>query len=102
MSGGHFDYKQYEIGYITDSIEQIIINYRLDKENSWGTKVRDQYSPAEIEKFEEAVYYLEKAQIYAQRVDWLLSGDDGSDSFFARLDAELKELDEKSRFKYRP
>ena len=25
MSGGHFNYKQYEIGYIADEVEQLII-----------------------------------------------------------------------------
>lgn len=95
MSGGHFDYKQYQLGYIADSIEQVIIDYREDKIDDWGDKVRDRYTEAEIEKFQEAVYFIEKAQVYAQRIDWLLSGDDGSDSFFRRLEQELKELDEK-------
>lgn len=101
MSGGYFDYKQYQLGYIADAIEQVIIDYREDKENSYGDKIRDRYTEAEIEKFQEAVYFIEKAQIYAHRIDWLLSGDDGTDSFFRRLEQELKELNEKSPQKYR-
>lgn len=101
MSGGYFDYKQYQLGYIADAIEQVIIDYREDKEDSWGGKVRDRYTEAEIEKFQEAVYFIEKAQIYAHRIDWLLSGDDGTDSFFRRLEEELKVLNEKSPQKYR-
>lgn len=101
MSGGYFDYKQYQLGYIADAIEQVIINYREDKEDSYGDKIRDRYTEAEIEKFQEAVYFIEKAQIYAHRIDWLMSGDDGTDSFFRRLEQELKELDEKSPQKYR-
>lgn len=101
MSGGHFDYKQYQLGYIADAIEQVIIDYREDKEDSYGDKIRDRYTEAEIEKFQEAVYFIEKAQIYAHRIDWLLSGDDGTDSFFRRLEEELKVLNEKSPQKYR-
>jgi len=32
---------------------------------------------------------LRKAAIYAQRIDWLLSGDDGEESFLERLKEEL-------------
>jgi hypothetical protein len=41
----------------------------------------------------EAVKALKIAQVYAQRVDWLLSGDDGEESFLRRLDDELKKLE---------
>jgi hypothetical protein len=33
------------------------------------------------------------AQIYVQRIDWLVSGDDGEDSFHSRLDADFEALD---------
>lgn len=33
-----------------------------------------------------------KAYIYAQRIDWLLSGDDGEKSFHKRLKEELQQL----------
>jgi hypothetical protein len=42
----------------------------------------------------EAVKALKIAQVYAQRVDWLLSGDDGEESFLSRLDDELKKLEQ--------
>ena len=41
----------------------------------------------------EAVRALKIAQVYAQRVDWLLSGDDGEESFLSRLEEELKKLE---------
>ena len=37
---------------------------------------------------------LRKAAIYAQRIDWLLSGDDDEKSLKERLEEELKELEE--------
>lgn len=36
---------------------------------------------------------LKRARVYAQRVDWLLSGDDNEESFHERLKEELEELD---------
>lgn len=95
MSGGHFNYKQYELGYIVDDIEQTIIHYNRDDKDDYGYSYRARFTEEEIAKFKEACYFIEKAQIYAQRIDWLLSGDDGADSFFRRLEKELNELDKK-------
>lgn len=95
MSGGHFNYKQYELGYIVDDIQQIVLSYEEDRIDEYGEKYRERYTAEEIAKFKEGMYFLEKALVYAQRIDWLLSGDDGADSFFRRLDHELSELDKK-------
>jgi hypothetical protein len=35
---------------------------------------------------------LRKAAVYAQRVDWLLSGDDGEETFLERLKKDLDKL----------
>lgn len=43
-----------------------------------------------IEKFKEGVEFLRKAQIYAHRIDYLLSSDDGEESFLERLKEELE------------
>ena len=37
--------------------------------------------------------YLNLAEIYTQRLDWLFSGDDGEDSFFERLEEELEKYE---------
>jgi len=94
MSGGAFDYKQYEIGYIADSIEQVIINNGKKREHreSWEGEFYYEYPPEVIEKFKEAVSKIREAQVYAQRVDWLLSGDDGEESFMKRLNEDLENL----------
>jgi hypothetical protein len=36
---------------------------------------------------------LRVAAVYAQRIDWLLSGDDGEESFLKRLKEELGQLE---------
>ena len=86
MSGGFFDYDQYRIGNIIDGIEREI-NRQEQGLNEYLT-----LEPATLDKFRDAVYYLKVAQIYAQRVDWLLSGDDGETSFHNRLTQDLEEL----------
>jgi hypothetical protein len=108
MSGGAFDYNQYKIGYIADQIEQTIIKNGVKKtpeeikddwhNDEWYTKYPEdkfhyKYPDEVIEKMKEAVKALKIAQEYAQRVDWLLSGDDGEESFLSRLEENLKKIE---------
>ena len=98
MSGGHFDYKQFEITRISDEIEQLIeINgkKRVGRLESWEEAYHYEYPPEVIQKFKEAVLSLRVAQVYAQRVDWLVSGDDGEESFMRRLDEDLKDIEKR-------
>jgi len=86
MSGGHFEYKQYEIDRIADQVEQIVIDqdkYAFKKE------VVD-----EIKKGYEIIL---KAATYAQRIDWLISGDDGEENFLKRLYFDLENCSKKSK-----
>jgi len=92
MSGGHFDYKQWHIENIVDEIEDLICSNDDESINEWGDKRGKFYSEQTIKEFETAVRYLQLAYVYAQRVDWLVSGDDGEDSFHSRLKEELEYL----------
>ena len=62
MSGGHFDYYQWQIDEIANSIEE----------------------------FKKGLDIIRKAYIYAQRIDWLLSGDDDEKSFHERLKEDFE------------
>jgi hypothetical protein len=77
MSGGHFSFNQYQIKQIADEIEDLVLK------NPYG------YSTATILEMEEAVNLLDKAFVYAQRIDWLVSGDDSEEIFQSRLAKEL-------------
>ena len=110
MSGGTFDYNQRRIRYIADDIEQEIAKSgkpktprELKEESGWRDndewykkypedlnhhKLRDEI----LEEFKNAYEILRKAEIYAQRVDWYLAGDDGEDSFLERLKSDLELL----------
>ena len=92
MSGGHFNYKQHHLLDMADDIGSSILNNDSTEKNEWGDNIGRHYSPETIAEFEKAVKALKMAYVYAQRIDWLLSGDDGEDSFHIRLQAQLGEL----------
>ena len=105
MSGGHFDYKQYQIDWIIEGIEEHLESMgkeRGDVNDPYRKEFYSEYPeertyPVESEEVQErmrhAIRALKIAKIYAQRVDWYLSGDDGEESFLERLDRELDNLD---------
>ena len=53
------------------------------------------YNKETIKEFKKGLAILKKAYVYAQRIDWLLSGDDGEESFHERLKEELDNLKNK-------
>jgi hypothetical protein len=108
MSGGAFNYDQYKIGYMVDQIEEVVVKNGVEKtpedlkeegwrDPDWYKKYPEdlfhyKYPDEVIEKMKEGIEVLKRAQIYAHRIDWLLSGDDGEESFLRRLEEELNEI----------
>ena len=92
MSGGFFDCQQYSLHDMADSIERLIQSNDDQSLNEWGDKNGRNFSSETIEELKNAVYLLNAAAIYAQRIDWLVSGDDSEDSFHSRLLEDLKEI----------
>lgn len=92
MSGGHFQYKQYRIAEIADEVEQLILDNDSTEKNEWGGEKGFHFPPDIIASFTEGLRTLRVAQVYAQRIDWLVSGDDGEDSFRKRLADDLAAL----------
>lgn len=96
MSGGRFDYKQYDLQYISDSIEQVIHEFERGDKSEWGDYPKwDFKNPQTITEFRKAIELLKIAQIYAGRIDWLLSADDGEEDFHERLKFELEQFEGK-------
>lgn len=105
MSGGHYDYDQYRLNNIIESIESIITKNGKKKtkeelknegwcDTEWYKKYPEdlnhyKYPDEVINKMKEGIRYLKIAYIYAQRIDWLLSGDDSEETFLERLQKEL-------------
>jgi hypothetical protein len=94
MSGGFFEYQQYAIHRIAEDLETVILNNGKKREHreSWENEYHYEYPPEVIAKFKEGLELLKKAYIYAHRIDRLLSGDDGDESFLERLESDLKKL----------
>jgi hypothetical protein len=107
MSGGAFDYSQYKIRDIRETIQEELDRQGKEKIIE-GYLDKDYFIKYPSEKFEyvyrddvqvifkEAIEILKKAEIYAQRIDWYLSGDDGEDSLVLRLKAELEKLNKEN------
>ena len=108
MSGGHWDYIQYRFTDVIEDIQKLIEKNGKEKtteelkdlgyrDPEWYEKYPEdkfhyKYPDDIIEEFKNAIHHLEMAQIYAQRVDWLVSGDDGEDSFRKRLKEDIEKL----------
>lgn len=92
MSGGHFDYQQYRLHDIAQSISELIESNDDTAENQFGDRIGRGYSPETIARFREAIHALRVAEVYAQRVDWLVSCDDSEDCFHRRLADDLAKL----------
>lgn len=92
MSGGHFQHAQYHISAIADTIETVLENNNSTERDCYGDKIGWGFAPEIIAEFRNAVRALRLAHVYAQRVDWLLSCDDGPESFKRRLNEDLMAL----------
>jgi len=110
MSGGTWDYVQYRFQDIVDSIKKEVersgkpLTEKEMKEHfsypDWFEKYPEdkfhyEYPKEVIEEFKKGIEIISKAQVYAQRIDWLISGDDGDETFLERLKDDLDELKRK-------
>lgn len=88
MSGGFFDYQQYRLEDMAREIEALIVRngtaYAANPE--WETH----YPSDIVERFKETAHTLRQAAEMAQRVDYLVSADDGEESFRERWAKEVR------------
>ena len=104
MSGGHFEYNQYKIGYIADEIQteldkmgKEILESELMNSPNWHKQYPEKkfypvYPDEIVKELKNAIKSLRIAEIYANRVDWYLSGDDSEEHFIKRLKEDLEEF----------
>jgi len=92
MSGGSFDFKQYVLLDIADQIQNVIDNNHSTQKNEWGENIGRGYPMAVIKSLAMTVRQLRRTVAYVHRADYLLSGDDGEDSFLTRLGEDLEKL----------
>jgi hypothetical protein len=92
MSGGHFDYSEYAMLRIADQIELLVQNNNRRDLNHYGEPIGRDYPPEIIAHLNDAIAALRRAYVYAHRIDYLVSGDDGEKEFIERLIEELEAL----------
>jgi hypothetical protein len=92
MSGGFFNHSQYNLDQISADIEDEIYYNDSEEVNEYNDKKGNGFSEDTIQEFKLAVWYLKQAFVYTQRIDWLLSGDDGEETFHERLKKDLEKL----------
>lgn len=97
MSGGLFDYSQQRFKYefVEPFIEKLkrFEEYRKNgivDEGEWDQVFANELSEETMNEFRKAARIMKQSVVYAQRIDWFLSGDDGEDSFHERLKKELE------------
>ena len=108
MSGGRWEYIQYRFTDVAEDIDKLIEQNGKPKSKEelkergwygadWYEKYPEdlnhcRYEDEVLEQFKKASNAIKIAQVYVQRMDWLLSGDDGEESFLRRIDEDLKKL----------
>ena len=78
MSGGHFNYFHYKLGTFAEKLKDIM----EDEEYC--------LSPEIITEVKNAINKSNELAVYARRIDWLISGDDGEETFLERLKEDLE------------
>lgn len=83
MSGGHFNYIQDDLLGIAEDLQILIDNEGEIPENNpdW---YRYDFAKETVDKLQETCRILVLAAKMLRRVDWLVSADDGEDSFHRR------------------
>ena len=82
MSGGEFEYVQDRISVVADEFEENLEHYAE----------YEYISPRVLASFKETIYLLRVAAVRLQRADWLISGDDGEETYWQRMANDLKKI----------
>ena len=109
MSGGSMDYAFVHINEAAAHIQRELANaelcqkrgrlfkaskYYLDNHPDVDyLKSPEAFTDAVVKRLRDALACVRKAAIYAQRVEWLTSDDDGYESFCMRTDEELADCE---------
>lgn len=93
MSGRYFEYNQYELKNIADSIEQVLIDWENKKKSPYEDNIKwDFTDPQTILELHNCMSLCRQVSIYIQRIDYFLAGDDNEKSFHKRLKKDMKKL----------
>jgi len=113
MSGGSMEYVFSRIGYAAEEVATEIEKMKkVALDEMWiSPYYKKNYpdcdwinDPAKLKErvlkhMQDALDTLRRAEVYARRVEWMTSGDDGYESFVLRTEEELAELEKKGEDK---
>jgi hypothetical protein len=91
VSGGYFDYIQGSLGNTIETLKDLIIDEEAGYQPESICPYLHEFSKETLAEFKKGLEYVNLAKIYLQRIDWLVSDDDGEDSFHERLKDDLNE-----------
>ena len=109
MSGGSMDYVCFKIEQAAEDVATYLreVEQREDTLDFLASDYYIKHYPDDerinsrerlkanvLGRLRDAVHALKVAAVYARRVEWLSSGDDGYESFVIRTDHELSKLNE--------
>lgn len=109
MSGGHFDYVQHTLSDTIDKLYRILEDQELVKVRSnecYGSEdcqcpecyYIEEFSRETIKEIKKTLDLTQMTQLYLNRVDWLISGDDDEDTFHERILSDLLSLRNSTKF----
>lgn len=90
MSGGYFGNQQYRIEDTAFEIDELIALNDSETLDRFGEKIGNGYPPEIIEKFEETITALRNVAEMVKRIDYLVSGDDGPETFLRLWQMEVR------------
>lgn len=109
MSGGSMNYSFYHFDNAADYVQSELANIKLkykegvylEKDEYYSAKHPDKdflkdgktLTEAVMKRLEDALKCIRRASVYARRVEWFTSGDDGEASFCLRTDEDLAKVD---------
>lgn len=99
MSGGYFGNVDRHFREVADKVKEHIDRNEIppSPDDDWGMRYFTEngnkwYSDETMEAFKRAYECIRMAETYAHRIDWLLSDDDGEETFHERLHEDIGKL----------
>jgi hypothetical protein len=80
MSGGHFNYNEYRLIEMAESIDALL-EQSPHKMNEYGDGLQYDYNQKTLEEFRKTANMLREAYKRLKRIDYLVSGDDSEYDF---------------------
>lgn len=94
MSGGRFNYLQFRVKEISETLKEIIDRQGKPFEDEWEQGEYETFPPDVQQIMLDGIKAIDRAFVYIQRIDWFLCGDDGKDSLIERLKEDLENIDQ--------